>query len=157
MQKKSLILASVLLLSLTLFAGCFGGEEETTTETAPKASEDVAKTLTEKDFVNLSAEILCLPRKNPNASPSEIEAKAKALVKKSDITELEYEAYQKKIEAKKDEKTRVGYAIIGRMGELCSPNPATPADPATPANPATPAEPATPADPNAPTPAPAAQ
>jgi hypothetical protein len=108
------------LLSL-LLAGCFGSgpsAEDAVIEEAGK--EEVATpALEENAFVAISAEILCLPTNNPEATPEEIETQAKAILAKSNITEKDFNDYQQKISADDTDKMRVSYAIIGKMSDYC--------------------------------------
>lgn len=107
------------LLSLIL-AGCFGSgvTKEDSTDTAAQ-KEEVAPTLAENAFVAMSAEILCLPTNNPDATPAEIETQAKAILTKNSVSEADFNTYQEKVSKDDTEKMRLSYEIIGKMSDYC--------------------------------------
>lgn len=116
------------LLTILLLAGCFGGSgpaddeenHESDTTESTESNESTESKIIEAEFVAISAEILCLPQNFPEAVAEDIEAKAKEIATKHGITGEEYQAYQKSLETDSEDKTRVGYAIVGKMGEFCN-------------------------------------
>lgn len=140
MKKALLIVAAASLL-----AGCSGlsfiqqDAPADTSVTPATPSAEAPQQLTEKEFVELSANIVCLKVTAPNDDAATRKAKAAALITKSGVTESAFTLYRAGLDKDTKKKEAVSYAIVGRIAELCPttavPQPAvTPtADPAAPA------------------------
>lgn len=106
----------------TLLFGCFGGESETAAPENEKISAnatDANVTLGDDLFITLSAQILCLPANNPEASSDTIETLAKQILADAKVSADDFSTYQKTIEADPASKHELSLAIVGKMSEFC--------------------------------------
>ena len=126
-MKKIVLIATIALL----LTGCAGLDlvqkdaAVTPVETAQPAEAVALAPVSQKDFVELSAGILCLKVTAPSDTTAVRKAKANQLILKSGVTDTAFENYRAGLEKNLKQKEAVSYAIIGRIAELCPANAAT--------------------------------
>jgi hypothetical protein len=76
-------------------------------------------TLTEAEFVGVSAEIFCLPQKWPGESEEELELVAIGELTKAGITYEEYTDFQVRLATDAAAKAETQLAIVGLADEIC--------------------------------------
>lgn len=115
-------LVALLALTLLLSACGFGSGPAEPAQTDSENPTEVTETvkLTDDVFIALSAEILCLPTNNPEASAEEIEVLAKGILDKASVSEEDFSVYQQTIEADPESKESISLKIVGKMNDFCT-------------------------------------
>lgn len=117
----------------TILAGCSAGnlfvKQETPTEptdTTSTVTEPATPVLSQTQFVDLSAQIVCLGVTQPTLDTMAKQAAATSILTKAKVTEESFIAYRAELEKDATKKSTVGYAIVGRASELCPTKDGTP-------------------------------
>lgn len=115
------ILAGLGLTAL-LFGCSFGSgpADPISEEDQGNTEEPMDIALTDNIFITLSAQILCLPANNPEASRDEIEALARQVLADAGVDENDFGVYQRTVEADPPSKKELSLAIVGKMSEFCT-------------------------------------
>ncbi|MFH0834091.1 MAG: hypothetical protein V2A63_01730 [Patescibacteria group bacterium] len=106
----------------TLLFGCNFGSGPADPSENPPADEPTVPTdvaLTDALFIDLSAQILCLPANNPTDSSADIETKAQQILAEVGVAADAFGTYQKTIEADPTSKKEISLAIVGKMSDYC--------------------------------------
>ena len=110
----------IVVFTLALFAtACNGSAEPVASESESEVINTETK-LNDELFISLSAEILCLPDNNPEADSAEIEAMAKQIIARENVTEESFSAYQQAIESDLALRGELSLAIVGKMNDFCT-------------------------------------
>ena len=110
------------LATATLLFGChFSDDSSESAGDEPVVEIEKNETvLTDELFVNLSAEILCLPTNFSDASSDKIEISAQKILADAGVNEADFANYQKIIELNSEKKQEMSLVIVGKMSEFCS-------------------------------------
>jgi hypothetical protein len=93
---------------------------ESTAETSENA-EGISTNpiIAEEKFIDISAQILCLPEQNPETDEAEIEKLASEIFTQKNVTEADFNLFQDELENDTSRKSQISYSIIAKMEEFC--------------------------------------
>lgn len=124
---KKVFTALLLVLLLTACGSADDTASTTTSETPEATALDLATMstlpdvggLTEAEFINISAEMLCYKVDHPDVSDAQLEEQAIQILASYQISEADYTDFQINAENDPESKDRIAYAIIGQMSQIC--------------------------------------
>jgi len=117
----------LLLAALPLLAGCslFAPAPQDDTAALDALLDDAVTQqveLTEASFMQLSAELVCLRIRDPQATDAVLEAAALDVLDLYAVTEASFDAYQAELMADPTAAERVALGIVGEVQTRCQSN-----------------------------------
>jgi len=114
----------ILLAILPLLAGCSlftaAPQDDSAELDALLADAVVAPTeLTEASFMQLSAELVCLRIRDPQATDAALQAAALDILDLYAVTEASFDAYQAELTTDPEQARRVALGIVGEVQARC--------------------------------------
>lgn len=83
-------------------------------------TSNITVKVTEENFIKLSAKILCLSTKHPDATDEEIETLSKNILISAHVDEEDFSAYQQSIEVNQASREKISGAILKKMEQSCT-------------------------------------